>query len=55
MLCLLLKRGWGMVALVTTDSNMYDFDLMGTLRYLRASLIPIICSVTVLAATNSDP
>ena len=35
--------------------NIYDFDLMGTPRYIRVHLMSIICSVAVLAATNSDP
>ena len=58
MLCLLLKVECGSVALVTTDllsPNIYDLDLMGTPRYLSLYLISMICSVAVLAATNSDP
>ena len=58
MLCLLLKVECGSVALVTTDllsPNIYDLDLMGTPRYLSVYLISMICSVAVLAATNSDP
>ena len=58
MLCLLLKVECGSVALVTTDllsSNIYDLDPMGTPRYLSVYLISMICSVAVLAATNSDP
>ena len=58
MLCLLLKVECGSVALVTTDMlppNIYDLDLMGTPRYLRVYLISMICSVAVLAPTNSDP
>ena len=46
------------MALVTTDllsQNIYDFDLMGTPRYLRVYLMSIICLVAVLATTNSDP
>ena len=36
--------------------NIYNFDLMGTPRYLKVYLMSIIvCSVAVLAATNSDP
>ena len=57
MLCLLLRVGWGRVALVTTDllsPNIYDFDLMGTPKFLRVYLRSIICSVAVLAATNSE-
>ena len=40
----LLKSEWGMVALVTTDllsPNIYDFDLIGTPRYLNVCLISI--------------
>ena len=58
MLCLLLKVECGSVALVTTDllsPNIYDLYLMGTPRYLSVYLISMICSVAVLAATNSDP
>ena len=47
-----------MVAIVETDlssPNMYDFDLTRTPRYLKVCLIPIICSIAVLAATNPDP
>ena len=58
MLCLLLNVEWGRVALVTTDlllPTIYDFDLIRTLKYLRVYLNSIICSVAVLAATNSDP
>ena len=57
-LCLLLKVECGSVALVTTDllsPNIYDLDLMGTPRYLNVYLMSMICSVAVLAATNSDP
>ena len=57
-LWLLLKVECGSVALVATDllsPNIYDLDLMGTPRYLRVYLISMICSVAVLAATNSDP
>ena len=46
------------MTLVTTDllsPNIYDFDLMGISKYLRVYLKSIICSVPVLAATNSDP
>ena len=56
-LCLLLKVECGSVALVTTDllsPNIYDLDLMGTPRYLSVYLMSMICSVAVLAATNSD-
>ena len=58
MLCLLLRVEWGRVALVTTDllsPNMYDYDLMGTPKYLRVYLWSIICSVAIMAATNSEP
>ena len=58
MLCLLLKVECGSVAPVTTDllsPNIYDLDLIGTPRYLSVYLISMICSVAVLAATNSDP
>ena len=58
MLCLLLKAECGSAALVTTDllsPNIYGLDLMGTPRYLRVYLKSMICSVAVLAATNSDP
>ena len=57
MLCLLLKVECGSVERVTTDLvslNIYDLDLMGTPRYLSVYLISMICSVAVLAATNSD-
>ena len=57
-LCLLLKVEFGRVTLVKTDlllPNIYNFVLMGTPKYLRVYLKSIICSVAVLAATNSDP
>ena len=57
-LCLLLKVECGSVALVTTDllsPNIYDLDLMCKPRYLSVYLMSMICSVAVLAATNSDP
>ena len=57
-LCLLLNVECGNDALVTTDllsPNMYDLELIGTPRYLSVYLMSIICSVAVLAATNSDP
>ena len=47
-----------MVELVTTDllsPNIYDLVMMGTNRYLSLFLRSIICSVAVLAATNSEP
>ena len=47
-----------MVELVTTDllsPNMYAFVMMGTPRYLSVCLRSMICSVAVLAATNSEP
>ena len=58
LLCLLLRVECGSVALVTTDllsPNIYDLDLMGTPRYLSVYQRSIICSVAVLAATNSEP
>ena len=58
MLSLLLRVERGSVALVTTDllsPNMQDFDLMGTPKYLKVYLRSILCSVAVLAATNSEP
>ena len=47
-----------MIALVMTDllsPNMYALVMMGTPRYLSVSLRSMICSVAVLAATNSEP
>ena len=47
-----------MVELVTTDllsPNIYALVMMGTPRYLSVFLRSIICSVAVLAATNSEP
>ena len=58
MLCFWHKVECGSVARVTTDllsPNIYDLDLWGTPRYLSVYLISMICSVAVLAATNSDP
>ena len=57
MLCFLLKVECGNVAHVTTEllsPNIYDLDLVGTSRYLSVYQISMICSVAVLAATNSD-
>ena len=54
----LLGREWGTVELVTTgllSPNMSALDLIGTPKYLRVCLMSTICSVAVLAATNSDP
>ena len=47
-----------MVALEMTDllsPNMYALVMMGTPRYLSVFLRSMICSVAVLAATNSEP
>ena len=47
-----------MIELVTTDllsPNIYALVMMGTLRYLSVFLRSVICSVAVLAATNSEP
>ena len=47
-----------MVALVITDlllPNMYALFMMGTPIYLSVSMRSMICSVAVLAATNSEP
>ena len=47
-----------MVALMTTDllsPNIYALFMMGTPRYLNVFLRSIVCSVAVLAATNSEP
>ena len=47
-----------MVALVITDllsPNMYALVMMGTPRYLSVFLRSMICSVALLAATNSEP
>ena len=58
MLCLLLSTDWGMVALMITDllsPNIYALVMMGTPRYLSVFLGSMICSVAVLAATNSEP
>ena len=58
MLCLLLRMDSGMVEVVTTDllsPNMYALVMTGTPRYLRVFLRSMICSVAVLAATNSEP
>ena len=46
-----------MAELMTTDllsPNIYAFIMMGTPRYLSVFLRSIICSVAVLAATNSE-
>ena len=46
-----------MVELMTTDllsPNIYALFMMGTPRYLSVFLKAIICSVAVLAATNSE-
>ena len=46
-----------MAELVTTDllsANMYALVWMGTPRYLSVFLRSMICSVAVLAATNSE-
>ena len=46
-----------MVALVTTDllpPNKKDLVPMGLPRYLKVCLMSMICSVAVLAATNSE-
>ena len=58
MLCLLVNVEWGKVALVTTDllsPNKKDLAPMGAPRYVRVCLMSMICSVAVLAATNSEP
>ena len=47
-----------MVEHVTTDllsRNMYALVMMGTPRYLSVFLRSMICSIVVLAATNSEP
>ena len=45
-----------MVELMTTDlSSPNIYALMGTPRYPRVFLRSMICSVAVLAATNSEP
>ena len=47
-----------MVELVTTDllsPNMHAFIMIGTPRCLSVFLTSMICSVAVLAATNSEP
>ena len=47
-----------MVELVTTDllsPNMYALVMMGTPRYISVFQRSMICSVAVLAATNSEP
>ena len=47
-----------MVELVTTDllsPNMYALVIMGTPRYPSVFLRSMICSVAVLAASNSEP
>ena len=47
-----------MVELVTTDllsPNMYALVMMGAHRYLSVFLRSMICSVAVLAGTNSEP
>ena len=48
----------GSVALVTTDllsPNRKDLVVMGAPRYLKVCLMSMICSVAVLAGTNSEP
>ena len=47
-----------MVELMTTDLScptIYALVMMGTPRYLSVFLRSIICSVAVLAATNTEP
>ena len=47
-----------MVELMITDllsPNMYALVMMGIPRYLNVFLRSMICSVAVLAATNSEP
>ena len=47
-----------MFELVTTDlllSNMYALVMMGTPRYLSVFLRSMICSLAVLAGTDSEP
>ena len=47
-----------MVELMTNallSPNIYALVMMGTPRYLSMFLRSIICSVAVLAATNSEP
>ena len=54
----LLMFECGSVALVTTDllsPNRKDLVVMGAPRYLKVCLMSMICSVAVLAATNSEP
>ena len=58
MLCLFVNVECGRVALVTTDllsPNKKDMVVMGAPRYLNVCLMSMICSVAVLAATNSEP
>ena len=58
MLCLFVSVECGSVALVTTDllsPNRKDLVVMGAPRYLKVCLMSMICSVAVLAATNSEP
>ena len=58
MLCLFAKVECGRVALVTIDllsPNKKDLVVMGAPRYLKVSLMSMICSLAVLAATNSEP
>ena len=57
-LCLFVSVECGNVALVTTDllsPNRKDLVVMGAPRYLKVCLMSMICSVAVLAATNSEP
>ena len=47
-----------MVELMTTDllsPNIFALSMIGTPRYLSVFLRSIICSVSVLAAMNSEP
>ena len=58
MLCLFVNVECGTVALATTDllsPNKKDLVVMGAPRYLNVYLMSMICSVAVLAATNSEP
>ena len=57
-LSILVNVESGRAALVTTDllsPNKKDLEPMGAPRYLKVCLMSMICSVAVLAATNSEP
>ena len=51
----LVRKGGACYNRSVVTKHIYKFDLMGTPKYLSVYLKSLICSVGVLAATNSDP